>query len=164
MSWFRVLIFCLALSACGFEPLHGAKTVQASQRPAIEVAGIPDRDGQYLRNRLIDLLNSSGRPSEALWQLKVSPLEKSIVSFGIRKDATATRAQIQMTAQMQLIEKATGRILLERPLKAVSAYNLLDNQLATITSQQNVTESMLQAMSDDAVMQLDLYLRRTKEK
>ncbi len=157
-----ILGFCLvfSLSACGFEPLHGVKSAQVSPRPAIEIASIPDREGHLLRNRLIDRL---GQPDVAGWQLKISPLEKNIVHLGIRKDATATRAQVQMAALMQLVEKSTGRVMVQRRLNAVGAYNLLDNQLATIVSQQTVVESMLQAMAEDAVTEIDLYLRRVQD-
>jgi LPS-assembly lipoprotein len=152
------------LSACGFEPMYGAQSaggqVIASATPDIEIANIPDREGQYLRNILIDKLYSRGRPANAAYELKFSPLAKEIVNIGIEKNATATRAQMQISTQMQLVEKGTGRVLLQRDLKTIGAYNLLDNQLATMVSQKNITESIIQELSDNALTEIDLYFRR----
>lgn len=162
MSLFKLFPFVailLFLSACGFEPMHAAGT-SVMPTAGIEITNIPDRDGQYLRNQLIDRLNINERPTNSPYQLKFSPLSKTVINLGIEKTATATRAQIQFSTQMQLVEKKTGKVLLQRPLRATGAYNLLDNQLATLTSQQNTTENLLQEISDDAVTELSLYFRR----
>ena len=49
----------LLLSACGFSPMYGANssknnTAIKTELTDIEIALIPDREGQYLRNALID--------------------------------------------------------------------------------------------------------------
>jgi LPS-assembly lipoprotein len=159
-----IMVISLLLSGCGFEPMYGNNSASAKAvavaLPNVDIGNIPDRDGQYLRNLLIDRLYTSGRPDAAPYQLKFSPLQKSIVDLGIQKDATATRAQIQISTHMELVDKATNKAVLERDLKTVGAYNLLDDQLATLVSQQNITESILQEMRDDAVTQLSLYFRR----
>jgi LPS-assembly lipoprotein len=162
MSLFRPLIFvlCLSLAACGFESMYAAKSSSAVSLPGIEIANIPDRDGQYLRNLLIDRLYTAGRPLDAPYQLNFSRLDDNIVNLGIEKNATATRAQLQLVTQMQLVEKNTGKTVLQRDFRVTGAYNLLDNQLATLVSQQKVTESLLQEISSDAVTELDLYFRR----
>lgn len=166
MSWCKVAILCLALtlSACGFEPMLATQsTSQQALLPAMDISNIPDREGQYLRNLLIDRLYTQGRPENAAYQLNVSPLVKEIVSLGIQKDATATRAQMQISTELQLIEKGTNKAVLTRTLKAVGAYNLLDNQLATLVSQKNITESVLQELGNDMVTELNLYFRRKDE-
>jgi LPS-assembly lipoprotein len=169
MSSFRAPTLCLCLfltaglSACGFESLRAPKNQLSVSRPDIEIGNIPDREGQYLRNLLIDRLYTHGRPADAAQQLKFSPLDKNISNIGIQSDATATVAQMQISTQMQLVEKATGAVLLQRRLKAAGSYNLLDNQLATLVSQQNVTENILRGLGDDAVMELNLYFRRAGE-
>jgi LPS-assembly lipoprotein len=167
MSLFKtVLCFALMLgvASCGFEPMYGVHS-QATEAvdvalPNIDISNIPDRDGQYLRNLLMDRLYTSGRPDAAPYTLNFSKLNKNIVDIGIQKDATATRAQIQITTHMDLIDKSTGKAVLQRDLKTVGAYNLLDDQLSTLVSQQNITDSILQEMRDDAVTELSLYFRR----
>jgi LPS-assembly lipoprotein len=156
------------LTSCGFEPMHGthsnapaaeAETVSTAM-PDMEVASIPDRDGQYLRNLLMDRLYTRGRPANPPYTLTFSKLVKNIANLGIQKDATATRAQIQISTHMVLIDNNTGKAVLQRDLKTVGAYNLLDDQLSTLMSQQNITDSILQEMRSDAVTELSLYFRR----
>lgn len=158
----RVVLFglCLLVSGCGFESLYAQKNIGTST-PYVEIANIPDRDGQYLRNALLDQLNSRGRPADPLYELKFSPLVRDTVNLGVRKDASATRAQVQISTKMSLVEKGSGKILLQRDLRTVGAYNLLDNQLATLSSQQTTVENILRELGDSAVMELNLYFRRT---
>lgn len=167
MSLFKALALSslIFLAACGLEPMYskgntGGQQITAAL-PNIDIAGIPDRDGQYLRNLLIDQLYAHGRPGDAPYLLTFAPLEKDTVNLGIRKSATATRAQVEISTHMKLVEKATSKVLLSRDLKSIGAYNLLDNQLASIVSQQNITESLLQEMRDSAVRELSLYFRRS---
>jgi len=159
-----ILMIPFFLTSCGFEPMYGTHSATAEAvdvaLPNIEIANIPDRDGQYLRNLLMDRLYTSGRPADAAYTLTFSKLAKNIVNIGIQKDATATRAQIQITTHMELVDKSTGKAVLQRDLKTVGAYNLLDDQLSTLMSQQNITDSILQEMRDDAVTELSLYFRR----
>jgi LPS-assembly lipoprotein len=173
MSWFKpfplvCVLAALSLAACGFQPMYGTKSPAAKAAavalPNIDVANIPDRDGQYLRNLLIDRLYTHGRPEGAPYLLKFSKLQKTIANLGIQKDATATRAQMQISTHMQLVEQATGKVVLERDLRTVGAYNLLDDQLATIVSQRNITDSILQEMRDEAVLALTLHFRRVAAK
>jgi LPS-assembly lipoprotein len=154
----------LLLSACGFEPMYGTHSAATeavdTALPNIDIGNIPDRDGQYLRNLLIDRLYTHGRPDAALYTVNFSRLTESLSNLGIDKEATATRAQIQIMTHMDLIDKSTGKPVLQRDLKVVGAYNLLDDQLSTLMSKQNITDSILQEMRDDAVTELSLYFRR----
>ena len=167
MSLFKAalcLVLMLGLGSCGFEPMYGTQSKAAEEvavgLPNIEIGNIPDRDGQYLRNLLMDRLYTSGRPEGAPYTLTFSKLTKNIINIGIQKDATATRAQIQMLTHMELVDKSTGKAVLQRDLKTVGAYNLLDDQLSTLMSRQNITDSILHEMRDDAVTELSLYFRR----
>lgn len=155
------LVLLLSGAACGFNPLYGGTENVAAKLPGMDINNIPDREGQYFRNQMIDLLYTRGMPVDAPYTLNFSPIKKDIVNIGILKSATATRAQLQITSQMTLTEKSTGNILLERRLKMADAYNILDSQLATLVSQQSAVDSVLNEMADAAVTELSLYFKRT---
>jgi len=161
---FLALGVALILSSCGFEPMYGTHSAATeaidTALPNLDISNIPDRDGQYLRNLLIDRLYTHGRPEDALYTVTFSRLTEAISNLGIDKQATATRAQIQILTHMELIDKSTGKPVLQRDLKVVGAYNLLDDQLSTLMSKQNVIDSVLQELRDDAVTELSLYFRR----
>ncbi|MEZ0223658.1 MAG: hypothetical protein ACAH83_03830 [Alphaproteobacteria bacterium] len=164
MWWSRLFaaVLCLLPAACGFEPMYGDRgdAATAANYSNVEIDNIPERSGQYLRNQLIDRLYLDGRPAETVYALKVAPLRTITTSLGIRKDATSTRAMAETATTMQLVEKATGQVLLQRELRATGGYNQLDNQFATIVSRQSVNEHMLDELADSIVTELGLYFHR----
>lgn len=163
-SSLRVLlaVCCLSLSGCGFKPLYGDHSVGAESAVSsgVEIANIPDREGQRLRNLLIDRMYLKGRPADAPYLLTVTPLKTSLTNLGIRKDATSTRAMLQVSATIKLTERATNTVVLEREVRSVGGYNQLDNQFATLVSKQSVTDHMLEELSDSIVTELALYFTR----
>lgn len=158
--WFLISVFCILISACGFTPLHTGKDGTV-YRAGIEIANIPDREGQYLRNFLIDRLYQNGRPHDAPYLLSIAPLDKKITNMGIRKDATSTRGQLDITAVMALVEKETGKVLLERQVRAGGGYNQLDNQFASLISENRLTDHALEEIGDNILTELNLYFQRT---
>ena len=149
----------LLLSACGFQPLYKAQNAAGVRDSCknIEIANIPDRDGQFLRNALIDRLYTAGRPSDALYKLTVAPLEKRNIALGIKKDASSTRSFLQFTTHVTLTDNRSGKALLDRDMHVVGSYNILDNQYANTVSEQNVTENLLREMGDDILTELNVY-------
>lgn len=159
------LLLPLFLSACGFTPMYGGKdnVARLASHSNIEIANIPDREGQYLRNELIDRLYLDGRPAETDYLLSVAPLRIVTTNLGIRKDATATRAIANIDTVMRLVEKRTGAVLLERPVRVTGGYNLLDNQFATLVSRRSVHDDMLGELADHVMTELGLYFRRAQK-
>lgn len=149
----------LMLSACGFQPLYGGTAPVADRYTTIAIPNIPDREGLYLRNLLIDRLYTHGRPADARQDLKIEPLKITATDLGIQKDATVTRTQIEIDAHMLLIDKATGKVLLDRNLHAVSGYDVLDRQYATLVVRQTLMNHVLEELSDSIMTELNLYLR-----
>lgn len=157
------LALCVLLAGCGFQPMYGthagSQTVQ-SMHQNIRIGNIPDRDGQYLRNMLLDRLNNDGRPADARYVLEVAPLEKNTLNQLVRKDATYTRALMKISTTMRLVDTVTGTPVLERELLSSGSYNLLDNQFATIVSRDSMTENLLREMSDNIVTAINLHFTK----
>lgn len=168
MWWSRKARLAAALgmavlpAACGFAPMYGGSAAVEANYAAIEISNIPDRDGQYLRNLLIDRLYTRGRPADARYELKIEPLKTVATDLGIQKDATVTRTEIEIDARMALVEKATGKTVLERALHAVSGYDVLDEQYATLVTRQDVKDHVLGELADDVTTALNLYFRGEK--
>ncbi len=157
------LLLCLltALPSCGFAPLYGQHTQASLARNDIDIENIPNREGQYLRNYLMDRLYTAGRPAATAYTLKFSTPAKTTTRLGVQRDATATRAELDISTEMQLVDAKTGQVVMKRTLKDSGAYNLLDNQMSTITSQQSTTENVLRAIGEQAMTELTLYFNRT---
>jgi len=154
---------CLALSGCGFKPLYGSHSApaQTAVSSGVEIGNIPDREGQRLRNLLIDRMYLDGRPPDAPYLLTVTPLKTTLTNLGIRKDATSTRAMLQVTATMKLSDKSSGAVVLEREVRSVGGYNQLDNQFATLVSRESVSDHMLEELSETILTEVALYFSRS---
>jgi len=167
MSSFRkqlaVLGLCLLLPSCGFQPMYGkhagGQTV-AAMHQNIRIENIPDRDGQFLRNMLLDRLNDDGRPADARYVLEVAPLKKEIVNQLVTKDATYTRALMKISTEVRLVDTVYGKTVLERRFLSSGSYNLLDNQFATIVSRDSMTDNLLREMSDNMLTAINLYFTK----
>lgn len=158
------LVVCLPLAGCGFKPVYGTHSTgglaTAARQSGVEIASIPDREGQRLRNLLIDRLYLDGRPADAPFILVVAPLKTDLTNLGIRKDATATRKMLQVSTTATLVARDTSKIVLERNVRAVGGINQLDNRFATLIAQESLTDHMLEELSDSIVTEVSLYLNR----
>ncbi len=167
MSSLRVLACALALlslSACGFTPVYGNKAALDAAHGRIEVGNIPDRGGQYLRNRLIDRLYASGTGGgETPYLLEVAPLRESLTAIGLRKDASVTHTQTEVRTTFRLVEKSTGKVLMQRDVRATGDYDQLNNQFATLVSREDVINNMLADLGNTIVQQINLYFTGTHE-
>jgi LPS-assembly lipoprotein len=160
---FMALGLCLLLPACGFQPMYGKQAggqSLASLHQTIRIENIPDRDGQYLRNMLLDRLNDDGRPADARYVLEVAPLKTDITNQLVTKDATYTRALMKISTTVRLIDTVYGKTVMERKMLSSGSYNLLDNQFATVVSRDSMTDNLLREMSDNIVTAVNLHFAK----
>jgi LPS-assembly lipoprotein len=168
-SFFRAAPLALLLgvvmltSACGFHPLYGRPSdggpSATDQFAQIRIAPLPDRIGQRMHNLLRDRLNPKGQPTSPDYQLEVH-LREVIQELGIRKDETATRANLRLTARFALLDAHTGARLLTGESRSVNSYNILQNQFATLFSEDDARKRSLREVSDDIRIRLGIYFAR----
>ncbi len=161
-SFVIITVLCLSLGACGFTPLHSQTTQTASapgsvQLGTIFVENIPERRGQYLRNQLIDQLYTGTNAQGATHSLKIQGLKESITNLGIQRDASSTSAQMTISARAVLIDKNTGKTLINKYIRATNAYDILDSQYTTQVSEQYARERILNELSSQILTQISLY-------
>ena len=155
---FITLFALLFLTACGFTPVYGTKTV-SNDLSNIDIAIIPDEEGQIVRNHLIDAMYSDGHPSNPQLRLVVSPVQESIVEIGIDRDDEASRAQLRQEATMHLVNP-DDKVVLQRTVRATSGYNILAGQFTTFVTEEDARKQALKALSNNIITQLELYFNR----
>ena len=94
--------------------------------------------------------------------LRVYGLKEEDLSFGIRKDASATRGDVVITAKMDLIDTESNTVVLSRPLRARAGYNRLDNLYGAQVSKEDTVDRLLDEMANRAVTELTLHFNRQK--
>ena len=154
----------LGTAACGFQPLYGGKGPNsvAAKLEQVEIAVIPDRYGQDLRNLLIDRFYSEGRPGNPQYRL-LTGLSAVEQKLAIQKDSTATRAQLVVNAPYQLIDAGTGRVLMQANARSYISYNVLEQQYAALVTVENAYERALLEISNDITARVSMYLGRPPE-
>ncbi|MFO1112835.1 MAG: LPS assembly lipoprotein LptE [Rhodospirillales bacterium] len=135
-------VVVLSSAGCGFRPMYGqhsdATASGASASPiaadlaTVDVAPIPDRSGQLLRNKLERLLDPAASASvDHRYTLDVQ-LKEKIDTYAVERSGFASRATIETTAKYALREDASGNQVFSGTTRAVSGYNLLDNDFSTV--------------------------------
>ncbi len=167
-------IFVLALGvfligACGFTPMYGGSTatnvsnqnnmVPQSELERISIDTIPDFEGQFLRNLLVDKFHRTGAHARALYALNVSAINARRTNLDITRTATATRAQMTLSTRITLTDNATAQDVFTRDITAVTSYNILGSEFATRVTEQNARENALKTLAQNIETQLALYFK-----
>nr|WP_246513430.1 LPS assembly lipoprotein LptE [Azospirillum picis] len=150
------------MSGCGFQPLYGEKgvgTAAAEKLNDIDISPIPDREGQKLRNLLIDKFYTSGRPGNPRYRLdvSVSAVEQKLA---LQKDATAVRAQLLVNAPYRLIEVGSGKVVFQSNSRSMISYNTLEQHYAAIVTMENAYDRALTDISNDITTRVAMYMGR----
>lgn len=160
----------LLAGACGFQPVYkdGGSSLNIAQTPvkadlnSVSIAVIPDRAGQFLRNRLIDRFYTAGYPANPRYRLNVSHVDETIIEIGIDKDDAASRAQIRLAAPFTLTDIETGAVVLQRTPRTTTGYNILPGQFTTFITEEDARKQGLNMLAGQIVTQLELYFGRSE--
>jgi LPS-assembly lipoprotein len=128
----------LLLAGCGFRPLYApAETATTDPRLAsIQVAQIPDRIGQRLTIALRDSFNPGGAAIEPRYRLLVS-LSTTRREVAIRRDGTASRAEIAVRAGYQLVDLDDGKVAMAGSARSSSSVDLVVNEYANLVAEED---------------------------
>lgn len=153
-------LLLLAVNACGFRPLHApsepARSTPADHLAAVRINPLQGRIGQQLHNLLRDRLNASGQPRDPAYVLQVA-LRLSTRQLGIRKDETATRANLTLTARFQLRDLGSKAVLLAGRSVSVNSYDIFDAFYATKVAEDDAARRGLRELADDIGLRLAVY-------
>ena len=152
------------LTACGFRPLYGESSQQqqsaAAELSNVRIGNIPDREGQYLRNALIDRFYQHGYPQNPRYTLEVSPVIETRTDLDITKSADTTRSQLKLRTTIVLRDTYDNKTVLKRDLLSVTSYNTLQSQYTTRVSEENTRLNALDDLARQIELQLSLYFQR----
>ena len=156
------ILFLLSLSACGFSPVYGTYSAKnnvnvQTQLNQIEIATIADKSGIDLRNSLLDKLYAGIPAATPQYKLETKQQPEIIVDSGIARDATTTREQMTLKVIITLTEIETGETLINREFKAITNYNILASEYATLIARQDARKRGLSQIAEDIVTQFSLY-------
>lgn len=151
-------------TSCGFQPMYGKNTAREETASVtqslnqIQLGNIPDREGQILRNLLVDRFYADGLPSDARYRLDVKNYHQSQRDLDITIRSDATRRQLRIRADMELLDLKSGKVVFKRQVSGTGSYNILDSQYTTRVSRMDVEKNIIRDLSIQIERQVVLYL------
>jgi len=127
----------------------------------IKVAPIPERAGWLVRNALVDRLGAES--ASPTYRLEVE-LDDNLTAFGIRGDSTATRERRTLRARYRLISISNGQVVLDATAGSDAGIDIVSSEYATVAAEQTAQERLAQAIADQMVSRLALFVRNSSGK
>ena len=154
------------LPACSVQPLYrvqdtsevGYSSNAQASLASIEVARIPDRAGQLLKDLLEDRFYSSGqrRPE---YTLNITLTQRDI-NTAINNFGDATRQELRTQAKLVLVDYSTGEAVFRTSLRSLSTYDELDTEFATEVASRDALERNMRILTDDTTALLAAYFQK----
>jgi len=157
--WLALAAMALGLAGCGFQPLYGGGQDKGSVSDAlrqVRIEIIPDRLGQKLRNFLLDRINPTGSPARPTHSLRVET-NVTRTDLGIKRDETATRAQLVLSVTYSLHSYAENRIVFNGSARITNSFNIVASDFATANAETDALDRAAREISDDIKNRLGLF-------
>jgi LPS-assembly lipoprotein len=135
----------------------GSANSVAQGLAAVDVPAIPGRDGWLVRNALQERLGAAGDASPA-YRLDVR-LDDALEALGVLNDDTISRERRILRSRYQLVDLATGEILLDATAGSDAGIDVVSSEYATIAAEQRALENLAQDIADRMVRNVALALR-----
>jgi LPS-assembly lipoprotein len=154
------LACAVSLAGCGLQPMYagGGSGAVARGLSGIEVATIDGRAGWLVRNALNDKL-SSGTGATPRYRLDVR-LDDRLESFGLLRDDTVGRERRSLRARYQLVDLASGAVLVDATAGSDAGIDVVSSDYATIAAEQTALENLSRDIADRIVTNVALQLRK----
>ncbi|MFN3863843.1 MAG: LPS assembly lipoprotein LptE [Erythrobacter sp.] len=153
----------IGLSACGLQPMYagGGSASVAQGLAAVDVPAIPGQSGWLVRNALRNRLGVAGSAKPA-YRLDVR-LDDSLEALGVLNDDTISRERRILRARYQLVDIATGAILLDATAGSDAGIDVVSSEYATIAAEQKALENLALELAGQMATQVSLALRSRAE-
>ena len=147
------------LSACGLQPMYagGSSGVVARGLSDIQVPPIEGKAGWLVRNALVDRLGAQPG-ANARYRLDVR-LDDRVEGLGLLSDDTIGRERRTLRARYQLIDSASGKIVLDSSSGSDTGIDVVSSEYATIAAEETALANISSEVADRIITKLALQIR-----
>ena len=156
----RVLIasLTLLLGACGFQPMYAPPGGGQAIGP-VQVAEIEGKAGHVLRTELDRILAVESGGTPAL--LEITLLEQ-VTPLGLRRDESATRAELRIIANYVLTPPNNAQVMRGSVVTTVN-YDIPTAAFGEITAQDDARERAAETMAQRFRAELALRMAQARQ-
>jgi|CXWL01.1.fsa_nt_gi LPS-assembly lipoprotein len=157
----RVLIAALTLlvAACGFQPMYATSANGGPAIGPVQISQIDGKAGHVLKTELERILavENNGAPPATL---EIALLEQ-VTALGLRRDESATRGEIRLTATYTLTP-ASGGEAIRGTLYTVVNYEIPTAAFGEIAAQDDARERAAESMAQRFRAELALRMAQAR--
>lgn len=139
----------------------GGNGAVAQGLAAVAVPAIEGKAGWLVRNALDDRLGNSRNSGSARYRLDVR-LDDKLEGLGLLSDDTIGRERRTLRARYQLVDVASGEIVLDATAGSDAGIDVVSSEYATIAAEQTALENLSKDIADRIVTRLSLQLRKAR--
>ena len=165
----RVALACAAASllvaGCGdsgFRPMYASSAIvggpDVSQKLAqMEIAPIPGRVGQRLRNEIIYQSTGGGRQAEPIYRLEII-IRESITPTLVQIDGNSSGSVYNLNTSFRLVRLADHSVALTGESNGRAAFQRFDSVFANVRARQDAEDRAAKTIGDELKGRLAAYL------
>jgi len=144
------LVGLTALGGCGWQPLYGATASGAQLEDVmrtVEVATIPGRVGQRVRNELIFKTTGGGESAVPKFRLDIA-LRESVLNTLVTETGDPKGQIYQLYTQFKLVRLDNNETVLEGNNNARAAYDKADSVFADIRAKRDAEDRAARTIAE----------------
>lgn len=160
------IVACAAVSACsdgsGFRPLYATSGVGAgvSEKLAtVDIAPIPGRVGQRIRNELVFQATGGGAPLPPEYRLEIVTRE-AIQSTLVQTDGNARAQVFTLDASFQLIRLSDKAVVFQGVSYGRAGFQRVTSIFANVRASQDAENRAAKTVGEEIKTRLTAYLSR----
>lgn len=147
------------LSACGFSPMYAPVGGGPAIGP-VQITTIEGKSGHILKtelDRILSVENNGGTPA-----LLTITMRESVLQLGLRRDESATRAELRLTANY-VFTPANGGHGIRGSVVTTASYDIPTAAFAAISAQDDARERAAETMAERFRAELALRLAQQRD-
>lgn len=156
-----LVIGLLGLTACGFEPLYGDQEQGTPTEDLLSQVSVPPLEGRLGQLVRIELTNRlTPKPAPAPVYTVNVELTKSKQGLAVRRDATATRANLIISATFALTFVGETEKLTSGVVRSSNGYDILRSDFATLAAENDARRRGARDVANEIVSRIAIFLSR----
>ncbi len=122
---------------------------------SIQVSPIAGQSGWLLQSALHDRL-ATGESDSPRYRLDVK-IDDQISGLGVRRDDTVSRERRALRTRFQLVDVASGQVVLDATAGSDAGIDVVGSEYATIAAEQTAVEELSGIVADQIVARVARY-------